>query len=740
MIQKNNIQKSRHDTLGKDFIPKEYLAEGKNEYDFRMKQNKQGFTYRTLHTHEIDILIANENTCTNWSNFLVGTYFDPTLIQNCRFYGLIRIGSLSPACLQFSDMQYSVGLYHSTIINCDFGNNVAIDNVHYLSHYIIGNETIIVNVQELATTHHAKFGNGILKEGEKESARIELEIWNENGRRSILPFSGMLAGDAYLWSRYRNNEVLMDKFKQFTSSLFSAAHGEYGEIGDRTIIKNSSIIKDVKIGDDAYIKGANKLKNLTIHSGASGKSQIGEGCELVNGIIHEGCRVFYGVKAVRFIMASHSQLKYGARLINSYLGNNATISCCEVLNSLIFPLHEQHHNNSFLCASLVMGQSNIPAGATLGSNHNSRSADGEMIAGRGFWPGLCVNTKHNSRFASFTMLGKGSYNYELDIQIPFSLVSQDEAKNCLQILPGYWFLYNFYALERNVRKYKTRDHRVDKIQNLEFEYLAPDTVNELIHSLPIMAHAVGNAWHKHHAVQQMTKEENIKKGYDLLEKNDEEIDQLEICVEGFENSKRKTVLLKTRKSYHVFIKMIRYYAILQFIEYIQMNSLDFTASPKGIRLPHAAIQEWENMGGQLIPKIKLDQLLQKITSGKIHSWGSLHQYYQKAGKAYVSDKMKHGLAVLHMLMGQKINFITKQEAIQLLQEAILTRKWIAVNVYASREKDYTNPFRKMTYFNEEEMNSVLGTLDDNEFILSFKKDASNFKRQVNQLIKKIQSN
>ena len=81
-------------------------------------------------------------------------------------------------------------------------------------------------------------------------------------------------------------------------------------------------------------------------------------------------------------MGDNSQLKYGARLINSYLGDNSTISCCEVLNSLIFPAHEQHHNNSFLCAATVFGQSNMAAGATIGSNHNSRGADGEIIAGR----------------------------------------------------------------------------------------------------------------------------------------------------------------------------------------------------------------------------------------------------------------------------------------------------------------------------------------------------------------------
>ena len=34
-----------------------------------------------------------------------------------------------------------------------------------------------------------------------------------------------------------------------------------------------------------------------------------------------------------------------------------------------------------------MGQSNMAAGATIGTNHNSRSADGEIIAGTGVLAG-----------------------------------------------------------------------------------------------------------------------------------------------------------------------------------------------------------------------------------------------------------------------------------------------------------------------------------------------------------------
>jgi NDP-sugar pyrophosphorylase family protein len=435
-MPQNIISKTPLSTLGYNFIKDVFVPRGKDEYYLRNKQNRNGIIYRQLSAYEIEVLVRNGNTSDNWNRILVSDAFNPELVKNCKFYGLVRIGKLEPFCLGFSDLKAPVGLYNSTIISCDFGDNVVIDNVQYLSHYIIGSEVIIANVNELVTTNHAKFGNGIIKEGEEEDVRIWMEICNENTGRRVMPFNGMLAGDAFLWSRYKDDKILQEKLKTFTETRFDNKRGYYGKIGDRTVIKNCKIIKDVWVGTDAYFKGANKLKNLTVNSGAEGQTQIGEGCEIVNGIIGFGCRLFYGVKAVRFIMASHSQLKYGARLINSYLGHNATISCCEVLNSLIFPAHEQHHNNSFLCAALVMGQSNIAAGATIGSNHNSRSADGEIIMGRGFWPGLCVSLKHNSKFASFTILAKGDYPAELNIPFPFSLVSNEVSRDQLVIMPG----------------------------------------------------------------------------------------------------------------------------------------------------------------------------------------------------------------------------------------------------------------------------------------------------------------
>jgi len=343
----NIIKKHPVNNLGYNFIDAKYIPKGKDEYYLRNEEMQAGMEYRKLKTSEIEALVRNQNSSDDWNKIFVSKSFNPELVKNCKFFGLIRIGKLEPFYLEFHNLRLPVGLYNSTIISSDLGNNVCIENVNYLSHYIIGNEVMIANVNELATTDHSKFGNGIIKDGEEEKARVWMEICNENGGRSVIPFNGMLAGDAYLWSKYRDDAELLDKFKSFTENRFDKKRGHYGRIGDRTVIKNCKIIKDVWVGTDAYFKGANKLKNLTVNSDEKRTSQIGEGCELVNGIVGYGCRIFYGVKAVRFVMASHSQLKYGARLINSYLGNNSTISCCEVLNSLIFPAHEQHHNNSF---------------------------------------------------------------------------------------------------------------------------------------------------------------------------------------------------------------------------------------------------------------------------------------------------------------------------------------------------------------------------------------------------------
>ncbi len=702
----NIITKHPINNLGYNFIADKYLPAGKDEYYLRNRQNNNGINYRKLNGEEREILIENGNSLDDWNMLLVSDAFDPSLVKNTKFFGLVRIGMLEPYYLEFHNLRLPVGIYDSTVISCDFGNNICIDNAHYLSHYIIGNEVMIANVNELAATDYSKFGNGILKDGETEDTRTWMEVRNENGGRRIIPFNRMLPGDAYLWSSNRDDQELLDRFVELTGKEFGKKRGYYGTIGDRTVLKDCNIIKDVSIGTDAYLKGANKLKNLTINSDKERTSQIGEGCEMVNGIVGYGCRIFYGVKAVRFVMASFSQLKYGARLINSYLGNNSTISCCEVLNSLIFPAHEQHHNNSFLCASLLMGQSNIAAGATIGSNHNSRSPDGEIIAGRGFWPGLCVSLKHNSKFASFTLMAKGDFPFELNIKIPFSLVINDVKTDRLIVMPAYWFIYNMYALSRNTWKYEDRDRRTEKIQKIEYDFLAPDTINEMFNAVELLSKLTPAEDGNYYTI-------------------------------GFENSQRKTQIIKVNEAIKLFKELISYYGVIQIYNHQLKNK--FASFDELKKTLPARIQrsEWQNVGGQLIPAQHVEKLKKNIKSGKIGTWEKVHDMYRTEDLVYENNKLVHAYTSLLEIENITAKQFTSELFKSLLERSIATRSWMADGIYKSRAKDYTNPFRKMVYENKEEMNIIMGKLEDNQFIQDKLKELDVYKKNVKGIVRKM---
>ena len=145
----NIIKKHPINDLGYSFIDSKYIPEGEDEYYLRNQQNNNGIEYRQLSGFEIEILIRNGNTSDDWAKIFVSKEFDPVLVKNSNFHGLVRIGKLQPFYLEFHNLRMPVGIYNSQIISCDFGHNVCINNASYLSHYIIGNEVMIAKRNEL---------------------------------------------------------------------------------------------------------------------------------------------------------------------------------------------------------------------------------------------------------------------------------------------------------------------------------------------------------------------------------------------------------------------------------------------------------------------------------------------------------------------------------------------------------------------------------------------------------------
>lgn len=733
----NDILVHAETVLGYGFIAPKYLAPGEDEYRIRDTQlDKPLDSYRPLTHLDVEIMIKNGNRSSDWGKLLVRDPFDATLIRNSEFAGLVRIGSLSRVVLEHHDMMVSAGITASRIISCDIGDDCAVHSCNYLAHYIVGDRCILLNNDEIHVTDHAKWGNGIVKEGEPEDVRIWLDLMNEAGGRSVLAFDGMLCADAYLWARRREDGALMERLKEMTQHAFERRRGEYGTIGAGSVLKSNRIIKDAKIGECAYIKGANKLKNITINSSESERTQIGEGVELVNGIVGYGCRVFYGCKAVRFVMGTNSALKYGARLIHSVLGDNSTVSCCELLNNLMFPAHEQHHNTSFLIAALVRGQSNMAAGATIGSNHNSRANDGEIDAGRGFWPGLSTSVKHSSRFASYCLLSKGSYRFELDVPFPFALVSDDPARDRLEVMPAYWWMYNMYALLRNEAKFVSRDKRLNRNQNIELSPFAPDIAEEAFASLWLLELFVGRAWHRREGSWPVDDAAASAKGRELLLGPKELVDSLEVQGERVENSRRKVIIQKPRRAYKAYRHLLRFYALRVLIAYFaERPDVEFQDASEVLAGPR--VRDWENLGGQLVPRERVELLVRDVKTGAINGWEEVHAAYARLWAEYPLDKAQHAWATLCDLLGSES--LERGVFAREVERFMETTRFVEEQVYLTRRKDYQNDFRKATFRGEEEMRAVLGSPDTNSFVRQTKIDMERWRARADALLGRLDS-
>jgi len=715
-----DLRSSENQDFG--FIPSRFLPPGKDQYHIRDKQTAHWkVNWRKLTPDEIDALKKNLNSADDWNSFYVTDEFDPGLIRNSRFFGMIRIGNLSGKSLEYKNFILPAGISNSTIVNCDIGHHAAIHNVNYLAQYIIEHHSLLINNGEITVGNHAKFGTGIVKDGENEDSRNWIHIMNENGGRRILPFIGMNTSDAFLWGKFRDDKNLQQELFRFTQKSFDSQRGYYGIIGTGAVIKNSACIKDTCLGPFSRTEGAGLLENITVLSSEIEQTFIGYGVQLVNGVAGYGCIIDSASQARHFILGDHVTLKSGARVSHSVIGDNSTIACCEISNNLIFPAHEQHHNNSFLIASLIMGQSNIAAGATVGSNHNSRANDNEIKAGRGFWPGLCVSLKHSSSFASFVLLAKADFPSELIIPLPFSLVINNTAKDRLEILPAYWWLYNMYAMARNPGKFKKRDKRIRQSQHIEFDTLAPDTVEEMMNAISLLE--IWTAREKlktTYGSRLFNDTEKLKEaGSSILMDPTSDLKELIIKEEHLENSRRDVLILKPKEAYKAYKEMIRYYALTNVLNYLNREP-GHSLKDMNSELKTNRRKEWTNLGGQVIKAEDLIELRQDIGKGLLTSWQDIHERYDELWKRYSFDKQQHAYAVWCDLTGN--DAFTPELLRQSLNELAGLQQYICDQVILTRKKDFKNPFNQSTFGNIDEMEAVVGTLDDNEFIQQIKQD------------------
>jgi len=633
--------------------------------------------YRKLRDDEIAKLAAQGNAASSWDGVLVAEGFDAALVHRCTFDGYAHIGAFNKEdYTRYGNVTLKKGLYGSHFRNTVIGDNAAIHNLLYCCEQRIGDSAIISNVGEISSDTVALYGMGAAIEIHKNHKNYQntIDIINENGGRAILPFPGMTCTDAFIWAKFRGDEDFMLRLAEITNASNSSLRPQKAVIADNAVILNTKAVRRALIGPSAVIDGAEIISNATIMSDGDEMTVIGAAVQIHDSIIGYGNQINSAAQLSSVLTGAGASFSQSARVTHSVIGDNARIACGEIANCLIMPSHAQHHNSSFLIAAMVGGQSNIASGATIGSNHNSRSNDGEIWAGRGFWPGLCVSLKHNSRFASFTMVSKGAYRKELDIRYPFSLVTLDEKNGAASVFPAFWFTANMYAAMRCAQKFVRRDRRAHREQYIEHDILAPDTAEEMF----------------------------------------EAVAALETKMPGSAGADVR--LMRAEGACKTYRMMLRHYCAKNILPFMRDNGLKGLDGLAGaIGLPDDAGtggEKWLNCGSMVITEAALSEIIGKIKTGAAKTWDDVHALFDSWVSRYNTEKIRHALKSLARLDETNTGRLSADTFDAFLRRVPEDCQTISALTLSSRSKDFTAAPRTMVYDSSEEMDAVLGTADD----------------------------
>ncbi len=216
------------------------------------------------------------------------------------------------------------------------------------------------------------------------------------------------------------------------------------------------------------------------------------------------------------------------------------------------------------------------------------------------------------------------------------------------------------------------------------------------------------------------------KGRELITGSPARVKELFVAGEMMERSKRPVRILKVVEAWNAYRQMLVFYGVKSVATYLSTFAIHYGYF--AAQVPSEVGMGWVNMGGQLVPKIKVDSLRAGIRTGIFDSWNDIHAQYEVWWNAYPRDKAENAFEVLRTVTGERT--IGEARWNSLLDEAVLTRKYIEEQVYITKKKDYTNYFREITYRNDAERDAVLGRVEDNSFIKTAGKETAAFNEMI----------
>lgn len=408
--------------------------------------------YRPLSPSEIEQLEKNGNRCDDWSKVLVDPAFVPNCIYSSVFMGEVYLPAFFGTLLLPGDVSFPTGIYDSLVHNCII-ENALVYKVAMLSNTLVRRGAVVQNVGSFVGSGKINY---MMSSG--------INVGNEMGGRTVRVFPEITTDliDAQLFSKA--DAEIESAFEEQLRIYRDESLLPYAVVGKGAVVSNTNIVRNSWVGSHARIEGASKIRNSVILSSLEEGTHIYDSVILENSGVQQGVKVHTGAEVQGSLLMERSKVGSKAIVKSAIVAPCCHIEEAEVNSSYVGPMTQMHHHSLLIAALWPSGCGNLGYGANVGSNHTGRMPDQEIMPGIGMFFGLGVNIKFPANYSEspFTLIASGVTTMPQRLKFPFSLVRPGDshmtsvASRLNEILPGWNFTKNAYAMDRNAFKYSVR--------------------------------------------------------------------------------------------------------------------------------------------------------------------------------------------------------------------------------------------------------------------------------------------
>ncbi len=575
-------------------------------------------TYRRLTEKEILLLETNGCRAESWEKIRVVAQFNPHRLTHVAFKGENFLGALTGRVYVPNTGYIDSGIHHAILDTVTVEDDVFIYKIgSRISGYHIEHHAVIDHVGELITENGCTFGNG-----------VGVKTVNENGGRMIRIFDSMNSHTAYLQTTFRHRPKLVAALQDMAHQRAEEVSQVPGKIGAFASLRHTKIVRNVNIGPYSSIDGSSALIDGTILSSKDMPVTLGVNVYAKHFIIQEGSSVGYGSSLEHSFIGQSVKIEKQFSSVDSAAFAGSEFGHGEIASVFAGPFSVSHHKGTLLIAC-ALSFFNAGSGTNMSNHMYKLGPNSQGLMERGCKTSSNVYLRWPKRIGAATVI-MGEHVTPCDLhRFPFSYLVEIQQRSVLY--PGRNIAT--IGMVRDMEKWKNRDVRKGAVirDSLNFNLLNPMTMEALTEGAEFL---------------KSLEEQGIKQSYDF--------DTFVIN----EKDRREGIRLY-EQLLSSYIGGVVMEALAETGE-LSVNRRLSIITPEGNEAEPGK-GPWTDLGGLIIPEIRLTSLIDQIESGRLNTSDQINAAIQETASCFPKDELSWCLSYIASVHGKPLAEFSHEE-------------------------------------------------------------------------------